>query len=404
MTVIRLGIVLLVAFAVISGGAVQSWSQAVLEIGAAILMLSWGLFALRSRCLAIGWSWLFFVAAAFLGFALLQSALGFSAYPYATKIELLKSSAYLTLSFLAVQSFASAKQRARFAWFLIALGFSVSLVGIIQCLAPGGQIDLFWLLPGRTPNSFGPYVNPNHFAGFVELTCPMAIAMLLAGAVPKERILLVGILAAIPTSALILSGSRGGLASFLIELALLGVFAWDRTAAKRRLVPAVGLAVLVAALVVALGAGKMLHRLAALSPAELSHDRRISLFRDTTRVFVDHPWAGTGLGTLQIVFPRYETFYDGLIVDHAHNDYIELLADMGLAGAVFGLLFVGIVFWRAKKNLQMAQTRAAKAFYLGALAACFGLLLHSFTDFNLHIPANALLFFVLASLLTSSSE
>jgi O-antigen ligase len=127
----------------------------------------------------------------------------------------------------------------------------------------------------------------------------------------------------------------------------------------------------------------------------------LSLSRDAWQIFVHNPWIGTGLGTFETVYPRYASSYDGLRIDHAHNDYFELLANTGLIGGVFGLVFVAFLFWHGYANLRTAENRGGRAFYAGALAACAGILLHSFVDFNLHLPSNALLFLILAGLAAS---
>src|SRR5260370_8272793 len=82
--------------------------------------------------------------------------------------------------------------------------------------------------------------------------------------------------------------------------------------------------------------------------------------------------------------------------DHGHNDYFELLANTGLIGGVLGLAFVAVLFWFGYANLRSARSPGGRAFYGSALAACAGILLHSFVDFNLHLPSNALLFLIFA--------
>jgi O-antigen ligase len=93
-----------------------------------------------------------------------------------------------------------------------------------------------------------------------------------------------------------------------------------------------------------------------------------------------------------------------MVVDHAHNDYLEMLAETGLIGALCSLAFIVLLFRSALANLQSDQSRFLLAVRAGALVACSGLLLHSLVDFNLHIPSNALLFALLAFLATSSLE
>ena len=123
--------------------------------------------------------------------------------------------------------------------------------------------------------------------------------------------------------------------------------------------------------------------------------------KGTLRVFLAHPVTGAGLGTLAVEFPRYDTGYDGKLVDHAHNDYAELLAELGLPGAICGIAFLWLLLQASIRALQRTQGHFSVAYHIAALVACAGLLLHSFVDFNLHIPSNALLFIIQAGLLAS---
>jgi len=123
--------------------------------------------------------------------------------------------------------------------------------------------------------------------------------------------------------------------------------------------------------------------------------------RGGLHVFFAHPIKGAGLGTLIAVYPQYETGYDGKVVDHVHNDYVEGLAEMGALGGICGLAFLWILFRDGRKSFWAEQGHFSRALHAGAIAALSGLLLHSFVDFNLHIPSNALLFLLQAYLATS---
>jgi O-antigen ligase len=390
----------MVAFAVLAHGAVEPWSEALLEVGGATLFALWGILALRERQVEIRWTWLYLPLLGLGGFALIQNVFGLSVYPYATKIELLKWGTYLLLFFLTVELFRTAEELKRLVWFLVSLGFFVSLLGIIQHFTFNGKLYWFRVLH-QDGAPFGPFVNYNHFAGFVELIAPLGLAMLFCGAVRRDKLPLLSLLTIVPISALVLSASRGGIITFLFEAALLGFLVRVPKRGKKQLLKATGLALLAGLLAAWLGVGWTVERFESLTPGEVSRDRRVSMFRDTWQVFLHHPWAGTGLGTLETVFPRYESYYDGLVVDHAHNDYLELLADTGVVGGVCLLGFIAFLFQRGLSNLRSAKNPVIRSFYAGASVACAGLLLHSLVDFNMHIPSNALLFLVLAALATS---
>ena len=399
MTAIRVGICVLVAFSVLANGAVEPWSEAILEIGAASLFLLWGILAIRQRQVRIRWNWLYLPLLSLGGFALVQRLFGLSAYPYATKIELLKAGACLLLFFLTAESFHTGEEGKLFVWFLVSRGVLVSLLAIVQYFTFNGKLYWFLVLRhGGVP--FGPFVNPNHFAGFVELTDPIGLAMLFSGAVRRDKLPLLILLTVVPIGALVLSASRGGITIFLFEFVLLTFLVRRPGKEGKHLLKASALALVSGFFAIWLGVGWTVERFENLTRGDISHNRRVSMLRDTWQIFRHHPWTGTGLGTLETVYPRYESYYDGLVVDHAHNDYVELLADTGLIGGVCMVGFVALLVWRGLSNLRATRNPVCRSFYGGSLVGCAGLLLHSLVDFNLHIPSNALLFFLLAAMAT----
>src|SRR5258708_27421397 len=102
-----------------------------------------------------------------------------------------------------------------------------------------------------------------------------------------------------------------------------------------------------------------------------------------------------------MLFPPYESNYDARIVNHTHNDYLEVLAETGLAGSICCLWFLAILFIVSVKGLKDLGGSFAAALNLSGLVGCCGLLVHSLVDFNLHIPSNPLLFFVSAHIATA---
>jgi O-antigen ligase len=359
----------------------------------------WGILAIRRREVEIHWNWLYLPLAGLGVFAMAQYAFGLSAYGYLTKLELLRWGAYVLLFFLAHESFRSVDEARRFVWFLVIFGFAVSLFGIAQYFTYHGK--LYWSIPLKAGSPFGPYVNRDDFAGFVELIAPLGLGMLLFRAWRREHLTLLLLFTIVPIGAAILSASRGGIIGLFFELILLAFLSRARQIGKKQFMGIVALALVAGTFIVWLGVSHAIHRFEQLTPGEISRNLRVTIYHDTWRIFVRHPWTGTGLGTLIAVYPQYASFYDGLVVDHAHSDYLELLAETGVVGGLCGLAFILLLFWRGFANLRLAGDRWRRAMFAGSLAACAGLLLHSLVDFNLHIPSNALLFLLLASLATS---
>jgi O-antigen ligase len=397
---IRIGICALVVFGVASHGAVEDWARAVLEIGAALLFLGWAIRAYLKRENQLVISPLLLPLVCLLLIAVGQWIFHLTASSYGTRMELQLLLADILLLFLAAQSFRTLEDWRGFVWFVMSFGFLVAIFGILQYLTFNGK--LYWFREmhfGGIP--FGPYVNRNHFAGFTELVIPISLVPLVLGKVRRERWFLVSLFAVVPIGALFLSASRGGLVSFAVEVGVLVLWLILRRTVGRHLLSG-GAVLLLAFLMVSwLGVQQLVERFSSLQSLEVTGGKRASMRADTWRIFLDHPWTGTGLGALQIVFPAYETLYDGKVVNHTHNDYLEALAETGIAGGLCCLWFLGVLFFDSLRRLSQPNGAFATTLQLSAFVACLGLLTHSLVDFNMHIPVNLLLFFLMANLATS---
>jgi O-antigen ligase len=404
MKVLRIGLVLLLAFGVLSFGAVDVWSQSILEIGAALLLVGWAAIVWFDAEPKIRWSPLNWPLLGFVAIAALQLLFRGTASAFLTRAELLRLMAYFILFFLIAQAFRTRRDWVRLAWFVIVFCFVLSLLGLIQHFTSGNEI--YWLHSLKTEvKPFGPYVNRNDFAGFVELTLPLGLALMIIRGAHKDLFPLLTLLTVVPISAAVLSGSRGGIMSLACGIGVLCLLAIRRRRPSRdghssRAMLLALLALVAVAFVAWIGVGRTPERFADLSHPEITLSRRVSMARGALRIFLAHPLKGCGLGAVVDVFPRYETDYDGKVVDHVHDDYLEALAESGILGAICGLSFLWLLFREARKAFDAEQGRFSRALHAGAIAAVCALLLHSFVDFNLHIPGNALLFLLQISIAT----
>jgi O-antigen ligase len=394
MSFLRVGLCCLLAFAVLAFGATEEWSQAVLVVGAAVLLLVWAArqFLLKAEQLVLPPEFLPLLA--FTVVVLIQLAFHLTASRYYTRVELQLLTAYLIFLFLMAQAFYRRSHWRSFLWFVMILGFVVSIQGILQSLTFNGK--LYWFRAMRFGGlPFGPYANRNHFAGFAEMIIPVALVPLVLGKVRRERTFVVALFAMVPIVALVLSASRGGIVSFIVEMLILFLLLLLRRAPAKYMM-AGGVVVLCAVLAVSwIGVQQVLARFSGIQNFEVSAGKRTAMVRDTYRLFADHPVLGTGLGTLEMVYPPYDSLYDGKVVNHSHNDYLEALAETGVIGGLCCLWFLGTLFRNSLQGLANS-TGFVSVLNLSGLIACCGILVHSLVDFNLHIPANALLFFVSA--------
>jgi len=118
-------------------------------------------------------------------------------------------------------------------------------------------------------------------------------------------------------------------------------------------------------------------------------------------MFLKRPVLGWGLGAFPVVYPQFRTFYTNFFVNEAHNDYLQLLIEMGVLGFGTMLWFLITLYRRAIKKIGKWEAEMSGAVALACLLGLSGILVHSAVDFNLQIPANAALFYVLCTVAAS---
>jgi len=309
----------------------------------------------------------------------------------------------------------------RLAAAFVALGFAHAVGGILWHYQGSGRA--YWV-PTAGGSSFGPYINRNHFACLMGMTVPLGIGFLLSlghrrpdatgdpginvpvavpprGSEKSSQLLLFGFVVAVMAGALGLSLSRGGIASTLAALAVFAVVIGARRITRGHIWKVAAAVAAALAFTVWLVAQPLLDRMGTIADST-SVAARTGIWVDTLRIAADFPFFGAGFGTFAEVYPRYQTAHVGGRVQFAHNDWVQLLAEGGLAGTLAVLALIGGYAAAAAKRLSRRRDREAIFLALGGLGGLLAFLLHSFTEFNGHIPANALWFTVLAALALKS--
>jgi len=400
-------LVLTLLAAPLAFGAVEPWAWAALYVLAFLLLICWAMGSVRQGTLRIIWSPLYLPAALFLILGAVQYFGHLTLDPYGTREALIALAADGILFFLAVQLFAGCPEKVWRALGLVVTvyAFLMGLFAILQFFSSHGLI--YWVVksPGR---AFGPYVNHNDYAGLMEMLIPVAAMYVLSRSEDDKGRLLLAFALCVPVGSLLLSASRGGFVSFLGEILIFAVLLWKRTPAqdsRRSLVLGI-LGVIAAALLFFWMAPKSVSsRLGTVAnfvnEPEVTYGDRMHVAFDSLRIFRAYPLIGTGLGSFGSVFPAYQSFPTDQIYPYAHNDYAQALAETGVAGAVIILGSLILFFRLAFRNLRERLERETGWIRLGAALGVCGLLIHSFVDFNLHIPSNAAWFAVLVALSTA---
>jgi O-antigen ligase len=389
------GLCLLLIFGVLAFGAVEDWSTFAFEIGALGIFLLWALKRLNSREIKLSPNALYLPTAMFLALILAQIGLRTSAYLYATRYEALRYISYGIVLLIAAECVRTTETRKRFALVMTVFGALYAFFALVQDLTSNGRI--FWLRTVRFHGGmFGTYVNRDHYAGLMEMLLPIPLTLSLSHLLRAEKRILVGFCAVLMASTIFLCGSRGGMVAFVLEMVLLAILTFGESRRLPAVVAYVLLCVSTVGFIFLSSNGQGLARI-----GDLSAGIRPQIVKDGLRMFTDRPVLGWGLATFPTVYPRYRSFYTNLSVNEAHNDYVQLLVETGVLGFALMVWFLVQVYRRGFSHLQHWQNGWDRAISVSALTACTGILVHSLVDFNLHIPANAALFYASCALAAS---
>ena len=220
-SVLVLGLFVLLAFGVLAFGAVDEWSTFTFEAGAGVLFLVWAGKQFVSRQLEMSKNPLYPPALLFFALVLVQIGLRTSAYGYITKYELLQYVSYGIVLLIAAECVRDEDARKQFAFALIVFGALYAFFAVAQELAPNGKI--FWFYTPRFHGSiYGSYVNHDHYAGLMEMLVPIPLVLSMGHLFRGGKRALVASCVVLMAGTIFLSGSRGGMIAFVLEIVLFG--------------------------------------------------------------------------------------------------------------------------------------------------------------------------------------
>ena len=332
--------------------------------------------------------------------------------PYETRFAVIQLIVYFVF-FAAFLTFVSTWKRAKKVVFLLIIfGSLMAFYGILQELASPSAIYGYRDIGQTSP--FGSFFNSHHFAAFMEMTIALPLALLFGKATKRDKWYLLIIAALLMGIAIIFTSSRGGLLSLLGVLGfVIGVNVLGRSKDPQKeegfyrkfsLVGG-GLALLIVlfGLVLLLGGDTVLVRTLTLEGgAEDISNGRFHFWSIAWQNFLNYPILGTGLDSYGFIFPQYDTWSGMFRVERAHNDYLQILSDAGILGFACVVAFIFFLFRQGLREIARAENSFRQSVAVGALAGCFGILIHSFFDFPLRTPSNTFYFLMLAALATVS--
>ena len=338
----------------------------------------------------------------------------------ATLHEMLRIAAYSLMYILTVQLL-NRPDRLRTATNLVVfLASAIAFLAIIQNVSSPDKI--FWVRPAPgNSQPFGPWVNPNQFAGYIELLCPLAFSLFLFykprvrnDESLREKIvsfftvpgihfhLFLGFGTVLMVLAVFVSLCRGGILSVIVAGVVFFVLVkWKFPGRGRTTYLFIALCLLLA--ISWFGWDIILSEFSQAFDSQGNvSDGRLTLWSDTFEIIKDFPVFGAGFGSYLYIYPLYKTIDGNAIYDHAHNDYLELLTDGGVIGIILAGWFVLAILFHGWKMVRVRRDRYAVLLGIGCISGIVALLAHSITDFNMHNGAVAYYFFFLCGLLVAS--
>lgn len=323
----------------------------------------------------------------------------------------------------------------RLALLLLVTGVGFGMYGMAQWLSGLSGLPGEGFSSLRARASFG---NPNHYAAFLEMLLLCSLGWLGSrwlsrrGARPRRgsragqwleeaqaKLFLASMGVVLIGLGLAFSVSRSAIAFSLVACAAFALLSRTRrgspvlidrdTAPDVRALPARPrrlfwvLALALLAGVVWIGVDPIIGRFDVLSEDWAKEVSRRQIWTDSLGIVRDFRWTGTGLGSFGYVFPIYRSFGGEVFFSWAHNDYLQLLIELGAPGMLL-LIWIASVVWRRARQArhELAGDAGHLTLYAGYCGALVAIALHSFTDYSLHMPANAALFSLILGVVVGS--
>lgn len=332
--------------------------------------------------------------------------------PGATRLFLSRLAVYIVF-FAACLTFIQSEKRLRkITAMVILFGSMMAFLAILLRLANPDGIYGIRETPQAVP--FGPFVNQHHFASFMQMTGGVTLSLLLGKSVSRDKKALLVIALVLMSVAAMLTGSRGG-ALGMIGMAFLVVLLTVASRGVRGGPPAsasadrgrsvtasiaTGAALLLftlGALLFVGGEESLLRGIGMTIPSDDVSSGRTHFWAIALRMFADYPIFGVGFDAFGVAFTKYDTWSGLFRVEQAHNEYLQVLAEGGIPAILCLTAFIYFLF-RSSLRTVWGASGIVRSASMGALAGCFGILVHSFFDFPLRTPSNGFFFLLLCAI------
>ena len=308
----------------------------------------------------------------------------------------------------AVAGFVRLSSKTKWLWLGVLMGGAVSFLGVAQHLS--GTTKIFWFWESEFGGGpFATFPNRNDFAAYINVLIPIAVVLLFAGWEERRKTRGPSVLAGLEpqfwaglvtafsrvllwlslvvmTTGLFMCGSRGGAIGLGASIGTLSILLAASQRGRRRLAGLIFAVTILVSLALFISGEETISRFMRLTSERRD---RLWIWRDTIKVIRDFPLVGTGLDTFLSIFPVYKTNpTTSRLINHAHNEYLQMLLEMGIAGTAAVALAVVMVFGRF---VRFARSRAGHTGWwcvVGILSGLAGVMANGIFTLCIRVPAN----------------
>ena len=331
----------------------------------------------------------------FLGIGL--SSFVFSPYRYAILEEFLRFLSFFLLYVLIVEEVTSETRKRLAIDFLMIVTLVTVVYGILQRLG----YHLFTWIPAEYQRTVSFFGNPNFFATFLVATLPLLLALSLKST-PRRKII-AGITLGLGLACLIFTATRAAWIGFVVSFLFLVLLIYATKTVRLNFKALLPLFIVFLAifLIVILNQKMIINRMSAILSLSGSASYRLHIWEVTLDMMKASPIFGTGLGTFQIVFPkfRYPDFNLDVSIGnllHAHNEYLEIWSEMGLIGLG---VFLWLMFSFLRYAFKVLKSEREKGLMVaGLVTGVVGVLIDSLFSVSLRWTGPAFIFWLLFGL------
>lgn len=308
---------------------------------------------------------------------------------------------YVIIFYLVVYSIRTREHQREFVYVLCGIALFLTIVAIFRSIGVTLSIWNYEHISATHLFLTGSYGNHNHLAGYLEMVLPLLLILFVTRSRSGWPLLLLVVVTALVLLGHILAMSRGGWFALVGSLSFLTVMLLLHKRFRKKKMVILLFSGGFFLIVLFLSGGDLFERALSLGDEEtlLGMNGRMRVWQACVTMIGDNLFLGSGPGTFATIFPQYQLSTGGNTrFFQAHNDYLQYIAELGI-------LFIPILLWFllnlfAKTLRKLGDTsRQTWGVALGATTGIVALLIHSFIDFNLHIPANAVLCCVLLALI-----